>query len=137
MELATLPGMAQFRTTRRLDGDYTLRDEDEGKSFEDSIGLICDFSRRGPLYEVPLRCLVPAGYPNLITCGRSLSAEGHAWEVARVIPPAALTGEAAGTAAAMAGRGGWPTLSVGDLQRRLTRQGVLIHADASVPAGRD
>jgi hypothetical protein len=135
MELVTLPAMAQFRTTRRLAGEYTLREEDEGRSFEDSIGAICDFSRRGPVYEVPFRCLVSADYPNLITCGRSLSAEGHAWEVARVIPPAALTGEAAGTAAAMAGRRGWPSLSLQELQSRLAGQGVLIHAPAAVAAG--
>ena len=129
MELTTLPAMAQFRTTRRLDGEYTLKEEDAGKSFHDSIGTVCDFSQPGPTYEIPFRCLVSSEFPNLITCGRTISAFGHAQEVARIIPPAALTGEAAGTAAAMAGDRGWSSISMPELQGRLAKQGVLIHYD--------
>ena len=39
---------------------------------------------------------------NVLAAGRCISSEGDAWEVTRVIPVAALTGEAAGTAAALA-----------------------------------
>ncbi len=42
-DIVTLPGMAQFRTTRRIDGDYTLTSDDQYKHFDDSIAAICDF----------------------------------------------------------------------------------------------
>lgn len=38
----------------------------------------------------------------MITAGRTAVADGYAWDVLRVIPPAILTGQAAGTASAMA-----------------------------------
>ena len=95
-DIVTLPTMPQLRTTRRIDGDYTLLESDKYRHFEDSIGAICDFERRDFLYEIPFRTLVRTGYDNLITAGRSASADGYAWDVVRVIPPAILTGQAAG-----------------------------------------
>ena len=94
--------MPQLRTTRRIDGDYTLLESDKYRHFEDSIGAIGDFERRDFLYEIPYRTLIRSGYDNLITAGRSASADGYAWDVVRVIPPAIITGQAAGTAAAQA-----------------------------------
>lgn len=43
-------------------------------------------------------------FDNILACGRIISApdEGDGWEVSRVIPVCALTGEAAGKAAAFA-----------------------------------
>ena len=38
---------------------------------------------------------------NLLTAGRIISAEGEGWEIVRVIPVCALTGESAGKAAAI------------------------------------
>ena len=49
-DIVTLPTMPQLRTTRRIDGDYTLLESDKYRHFEDSIGAICDFERaRFPL----------------------------------------------------------------------------------------
>lgn len=42
-DITLLPIMPQFRTTRRIDGNYTLRVEDAYRHFDDSIAAICDF----------------------------------------------------------------------------------------------
>ena len=138
-EIVTLPGMAQFRTSCRIDGDYTLKESDAYKHFDDSIGAICDFDRRDFLYEMPYRILIRSGFDNLITAGRTASAEGYAWDIVRVIPPAILSGQAAGSAAVLAidsGRG-IDHLDVSVLQDMLSAQNVRIHFDdALIPKDR-
>ena len=96
-----LPAMAQFRMTRRIDGEFTLSDGMEWKRFEDSIGLAADWRKAGFVWEIPYRSLVPRGINGLLSAGRCIASEGDAWEITRVIPVAALTGEAAGVAAAL------------------------------------
>lgn len=130
-DIVNLPGMAQFRTTRRLDADYTLRECDTYRHFPDSVGAICDFDRRDYLYEIPFRTLVRTGWDNLITAGRTAAADGYAWDVLRVIPPAIITGQAAGIACAQALDEGvpiWQT-DIPKLQRELERQNVRLHFD--------
>jgi hypothetical protein len=135
-EVVTMPGMCQYRTTRHIDGDYTLRVEDVYRHFDDSISAICDFDHRDDLFEVPYRTLIRSGYDNLITAGRSAAAEGYAWDVLRVIPPAIVTGQAAGLAACQAidtGKG-IDEIDVSLLQKTLAEQDVMIHFDdALVP----
>ncbi len=135
-----LPAMAQLRTARRIQGDATLTGEDCYRHCTTSIGTICDFEHWDRLYEVPYGALVRTGYDNLITCGRSASASGWGWDVLRVIPPAVLTGQAAGLAAAQSIADGTPLpeLEVGPLQKSLAKTGVIIHFDdAWVPAGEE
>ena len=126
-----LPGMAQLRTTRHIDGDYTLSMDDLYKHQETSIGAICDFDYRDRLYEVPFGTLVRTGFDNLITCGRSAAAKGWAWDALRVIPPAVLTGQAAGIAAAQAvdAQVAIHDLPIAPLQKALADTGVIIHFD--------
>lgn len=134
--VVALPSMPQFRTTRHIAGDYTLQAEDAYRHFEDSIAAICDFDRRDYLYEVPYRTLVKTGFPNLITAGRCAAAAGYAWDVLRVIPPAILTGQAAGTACAVAidDNTDISRVDIRRLQKILEEQNVLIHFDdALVP----
>ena len=133
-DILTIPGMAQFRTTRRLVGDYELQGDEYYKHFEDSISAICDFELRDRLYEIPYRCLVKTGFSNLITAGRSISAAGWAWDVTRVIPPAIVTGQTAGVAAALAIDSNKPIydIDVQKLQNELERQNVMIHFDDSL-----
>ncbi|MBM4081336.1 MAG: FAD-dependent oxidoreductase, partial [Planctomycetes bacterium] len=95
----TLPAMAQFRKTRRIVGNITLSDGQHGKRFEDSIGLVADWRKPGFVWEIPYGALIPKKVTGLLVVGRCISSEGDAWEVTRVIPPAAHTGQAAGIAA--------------------------------------
>ncbi len=143
-DIVMLPGMVQFRTTRCIEGDYILREEDKYVHFDDSVSAICDFERRDFLYEVPLRCLCRNGFDNLITAGRSASGVGYGWDILRVIPPAIVTGQAAGVAAAMALDTGKPVwgVDIKSLQDTLSKDGLMIHfpdelvpADSEVTAG--
>ena len=132
----TLPNMPQFRTTRHIDGDYTLQTDDAYRHFEDSIAAICDFDRRDFLYEVPYRTLIRQEFPNLITAGRSAAADGYAWDVLRVIPPAILTGQAAGVACALAidEQTDICHVNIKKLQEILAGQNVMIHfSDDLIP----
>ena len=105
-EIAMLPLMPQFRTTCHILGDYSLKVEDAYKHFDDSIAAINDFEHKDHLWEVPLRTLCRRDYPNMITAGRSASGDGYAWDLLRVIPPAIITGQAAGEAVTLAIRDG-------------------------------
>ena len=133
-DIVMLPGMAQFRTTRRIDGNYTLQESDAYRHWEDSVGAVNDLIRRDDIYEVPYRILVRDGWSNVITAGRCVSAEGHAWEVVRPIPQAILTGQAAGMAVAMALENDYPITKVpiASLQEALAQTGVMIHYDDSL-----
>lgn len=137
-DILSIPSMPQFRTTRRIDGDVTLKESDAYRHFEDSVGAICDFDRRDYLYEIPYGTLVHEGFPNLITAGRSASGEGYAWDILRVIPPAIVSGQAAGIAAAQSidSGSGLDKLSLEPLQRAMEKGGNRIHFDdALIPAG--
>ena len=127
--LIALPGMAQFRRTRRVKGIYRLKDADALKHFRDSIGCTGHWLKPGIVYEIPYRALVVRDFPNVFAVGRIISASGDAWEATRVIPPAVLTGQAAGTAAALAIKKEWPAMEVpiADLQECLQSSGVLLH----------
>ena len=130
--LLALPGMAQYRRTRRLQGIYRLKDKDALRSFDDSIGCTGHWLKPGIVYEIPYRTLVTKDFPNIFASGRAISASGDAWEATRVIPPAVLTGQAAGTAAALAIKKKCPATAVpiGDLQKELESTGVILHYQA-------
>ncbi len=126
---AVLPTVAGFRMTRRLEGRVVLREEDNRHWFDDAVGMTGDWRTAGPVYFLPLGCMTGTVNDNLITAGRCISADGPAWDVTRVIPTCAVTGEAAGAAAALAcrmGAGHFSRLGVPALQELLRRQGVLI-----------
>ena len=137
-DITLLPIMPQFRTTRHIDGDYTLKPEDAYRHFEDSVCAICDFDRRDYLFEVPYRTMVRSGFDNIIAAGRCASGEGYAWDVLRVIPPAILTGQAAGAAACQAieNRQSITDIDIPTLQNKLASENVMIHFDdALIPEG--
>ncbi|HUU43372.1 MAG TPA: FAD-dependent oxidoreductase [Planctomycetota bacterium] len=127
----TIPTMPQLRTTRRIVGRTTLTDGQDGQRFDDSIGLVADWRKPGFVWEVPYGTLVPTGVRGLLTAGRCISSSGDAWEVTRVIPAAALTGQSAGAAAALAVENHTTpdALDAADVQTRLSARGVRLHLD--------
>lgn len=116
-----LPLMPQFRKTYAIDGHYTLDNDQFNRRFEDSIGMVGDWRKAGEVWEIPYRTLLPQKVENLVVAGRCSAAVNDAWEITRVIPTAALTGEAAGIAAAMASTKGISpsALDVAELQKEL------------------
>lgn len=125
--LATLTAIPQLRMTRRLEGAYTLDEREDHASFPDSIGMICDWRKRGPIFEVPFRTLWHPALVNVAAAGRCISVTDAMWDISRVIPPCAVTGEAAGLALAMSSD--LSKLRVDDLQQRLRENGVKLHID--------
>ena len=132
--LVMTPMMPQFRCIRRIVGDYTLAEEDAYRHFPDSLCVINDFDRRDFLFEVPRSAMTRRGFDNLIAAGRCASAEGYAWDVVRVIPPAVMTGQAAANLADRAireNRAVWDT-DLTALQSQLEERTVAVHFDDSL-----
>lgn len=125
----TLPGMAQFRTTRRIKGLGEMIPGSEFQAVDSSVGCVSDWRKAGPVFEVPYECLLAVGVENVIAAGRIVASKGDMWEIMRVIPEAALTGHAAGAAAAFAVEDGipLPQVNLAQLQQRLADDGVIIH----------
>ena len=138
-EIVTTPGMPQFRTTAHIKGDYSLKITDAYHHFDDSVCAINDFEHRDHLFEVPLRALTRKDFPNIITAGRSADGTGYGWDLLRVIPPAILTGQAAGEAATLAVKDNTSVsgVSIRGLQAKLEKENVMVHfPDSYIPEDR-
>ena len=120
--IATTP---QVRMTRKIVGEYTLHDTEQHKYFEDSIGMVSDWRKRGPVYEVPFRTLYSSEMKNLIVAGRCTSVTDSMWDIMRVIPCCAVTGEAAGVAASITDD--FSQTDIVTLQDILMQNGVILH----------
>lgn len=124
-QIATLPTTPQVRMTRHIVGETVLGDDRPHTFVADSIGMVSDWRRRGPVFEVPFSSLYSKTVKNLITAGRCTSVTEPMWDIMRVIPCCAVTGEAAGVAAAMTDD--FATLDVETLQAALRKNGVRLH----------
>jgi hypothetical protein len=113
------------RMSRRLAGAYTMDESEEKKHMPDSIGMTGDWRKRGSAFEIPFGTLYCRDVPNLLAAGRDISVTDAMWDITRVIPACVVTGEAAGTAAAMADD--FPALDVTALQKRLLSQGARLN----------
>ena len=120
--IATVP---QLRMTARLCGQQTLDVGDAHREMKDSVGMISDWRQAGPVYEVPFDCLWSEEMVNLAVAGRMISATDKMWDLSRVIPACAVTGQAAGTACALSRN--FATLPVSRLQKTLRQSGVVLH----------
>ncbi len=124
-EPTAISTMPQLRMTRRLCGEYTLSDSENGVHFSDSIGMIGDWRKRGKVYEIPFRTLYTRSVKNLTGAGRCISVDDGMWDITRVIPACAVTGQAAGTAAALTDD--VTTLDINRLQQCLHEQKQKLH----------
>lgn len=128
-DIATLPTMPQFRTIRHIVGEYTFVANDR-ETFDNAIGSCGDFRAKfkGCHYQIPYTSLYNKEFKNMLAAGRIISAEENGWEASRVIPVAALTGQAAGTSAAMCVKDGVAVdeINVSSLQATLKKDGVLF-----------
>ncbi len=125
VSLSTIASIPQLRMTRRIAGEYEMTEGDDHACFADSVGMVGNWKQRGPIYEIPFRALYSKEVKNLITAGRCISTDDTMWDVMRVIPCCAVTGQAAGTAAALSED--FSTLDVKDLQAVLQKRGVVLH----------
>jgi hypothetical protein len=87
------------RETRRIKGGISPSfSEIKNNRFDDTVAKPYQHSE----LRVPYRSLVPQGVENLLVAGRCISAQQDAMVHLRIIPPCIVTGQAAGTAAALA-----------------------------------
>jgi hypothetical protein len=135
-----------IRDSRRIVGDYTLTKEDvlSGRKFEDGIGrygsvvdvhdkdgkqslMLAEVGGSG-WFHIPYRTLVPNGIRNLLVAGRCISADYVAQGCTRSQAACMMTGQATGTAAALAVRAGVEpgAVDISQLQRTLGSQNQLI-----------
>jgi hypothetical protein len=123
----TISTIPLVRMSRRIVGAYEMDESEEGVRMDDSIGMTGDWRKRGSAFEIPFGTLYGRDVKNLLAAGRDISVTDAMWDITRVIPPCAVTGEAAGTAAAMTTD--FQTLNVTKLQKELARRGVKLHND--------
>lgn len=132
------------RETRHIQGEYVLNINEVflSQEFNDTIGKgshpldispIPDVLRkhslpRGWSFNIPYRCLVPKEIDNLLLAGRCISNTHEASGCTRVTVVCMITGEAAGTAAAMCVKENVKPqdLDTNKLRRKLTEQGVVL-----------
>ena len=152
---ATAPVMG-IRESRRVVGEYTITLEDflARRTFEDEIGrnsyyidvhqseserekgnsgefnsdMRVEHYGPGESHGIPYRSLVPLGAGNLLTAGRNVSCDHLVLGSVRVMPTALVTGQAAGTAAAMIALEGLNThtLDVQKLRAKLREDGAYF-----------
>lgn len=120
--IATTPDV---RMTRRLCGAYTQDVSETSATYPDTVGIFPNWMKRGPVYELPLSALYGNEVKNLITAGRCISVTDEMWDVTRVIPVCAVSGEAAGAAAAMCSD--FANIDIKKLQAHLCARGVKLH----------
>lgn len=94
------------RESGHIVGEYVLTEDDilTGKKFEDSVVRSACWDRPSVPYYIPHRCLIPQKIKGALAAGKCLSitAKGFLQNSPRDISTCMATGEAAGTAAALA-----------------------------------
>jgi len=127
------------RDSRKIVGRYDLTGDDvRGEArFEDSVGIFPEFldgygtlvlPTTGRYFQVPYGILVPQGVQNLLVAGRCVAGDKASHAATRSQMCCAVTGQAAGVAAAVSIRDGrtTETVGVGRVQAELKRQGVRL-----------
>jgi len=139
-ELRSLAPQLGIRETRRIVGDYKMTEKDvlEARDFPDGIGRFVGFmdgfgvfkmSKVSPTSSAPYRMLLPKGLENLLVAGRCVSCDPGSFGALRLMPCCAMTGQAAGTAAALSVKSGITPrgLDVAELRQSLTAAGVRLN----------
>ena len=128
------------RDTRKIDAAYnmTATDVREQGRFEDSVGIFPEFidgygililPTTGRYFQVPYRSMIPKRVENLLVAGRSVGGDKTSHAAVRNMMCCAVSGQGAGTAAAVAVKS---NRSVADVDRdalraELLRQGARVH----------
>ena len=137
-----------IREGRRILGEHVLTVDElrAGQTFDDGIArgvyyldghnpdddkrtyILPPEQRQVPPYQIPFRALAPKGAKNLLAAGRCLSADQLALSSARVMTTCAMTGQAAGIAAALCAANGraLPDLNPGEVVSIVRERGARL-----------
>ena len=125
-----------IRESRRIVGKtvFCFDDIRQCKKFDDRIAVCANSidihkkdqvsytAHSGGNYYIPLSCLISDNISNLLTAGKSLSADRYAFAAVRVMPPCIAMGEAAGITAALASEKG---IAAGDVPHKEVQEILL------------
>ena len=124
--IATIPTIPQVRMTRRIKGIYELKKTDDKIYIESSSGMFGSWVEKGPAFELPIETLFSDVIKNLCVAGRCISvADDTMWDITRVIPVCAVTGEAAGILASVSSDFCYADYK--NVQKKLVERNVKIH----------
>ena len=161
IEIASIAPEIGFRDSRRIEGLYklTIDDMESNRHFDDVIAVFPRFydmlspdanmdgdgrvEGKGYVghifepvvdkrsFEIPYRSLLPVNVRNLIVAGRCISADHVAESGTRAVSLCMMTGQAAGTAAALAVRDGLSPekIKIRELQNLLINQKIKLPVD--------
>lgn len=152
MELEWVGYLPGKRESRRLLGDYVLKENDcqTGRIFEDAVAYggwpmdvhVVDGLKEGKeeatvylhtddVYSIPYRCFYSRNIENLMMAGRDISCSHMAFASARVMGTCAVGGQAVGIAAAMAAAEHVSPRRIGSKIRQLQQK--LLKEDCYIP----
>jgi hypothetical protein len=118
------------RESRMITGEYILSQDDvlAARTFDDAIGMAGIGYAGVGRFQIPYRSLIPRTIDGLLVAGRCISVDHWTEQAARLIPAAMVTGQAAGTAAAMAVQQNISPrrLSHDALRERLAADGAIL-----------
>jgi hypothetical protein len=118
------------RDSRRVKGLHKLTraEAEAGTAFEDAIGITGATFSSGHRLHVPYRALVPEATDGLLVSGRCISVDDGLIGPIRLIAPCMMTGQAAGTAAALSAKADVAPrdLDTGALRRQLVADGAIL-----------
>jgi len=146
--ISKTPFLYGIRETRRILGKYVLTEDDvlkarkfnngiakgsffidlHGPHIQDKEWVKSHCVPKGDWYEIPYLCLLPKNIDNLLTAGRCISSDRGANGSLRIMPTCMATGQAAGTAAAMAIKG---KIKPGEIKGEKVRE-ILISQGADL-----
>ena len=137
--LRTFGATLGTRDSRKIAGRYELTGDDvRGEArFEDTVGIFPEFvdgygilmlPTTGRYFQIPYRALVPRDVENLLVAGRCVAGDRISHAATRNQMCCAVTGQAAGAAAAVSLRHGRETseFDAAQVQDELRRQGVRL-----------
>ena len=125
-----IPSYHGLRMTRRYKAQGIEFDSEQHERvwFADAIGMIGDWTALHHRFSLPYSSIHCTKNDNLYAAGRCSAAVNKGWNLTRVIPSCSVTGEAAGTAAAMQAISG-KAPEIGELQDTLKAAGVLLQPE--------
>ena len=138
----------ELRETRRIIGDYVITEDDilNGRKFDDVVAKgATNLDIHSPLpeggeehndvigggtYDIPYRALLPRNLEGVMVVGRCMSGTALALTSMRYETVCFSTGQAAGTAAALAAKEGYRLrdLDIKLLQKTLMEQGQVLYS---------
>jgi ribulose 1,5-bisphosphate synthetase/thiazole synthase len=129
-----------IRDTRKLDAIYNMTEADvrQQARFDDTIGIYPEFidgygvlilPTTGRYMHIPYRSMLPKTVRNLIVAGRAIGGDRIAHAATRNMACCAVSGQAAGVAAALSIRShcDFDAVDVASLQAAIRKQGVRIN----------